>query len=168
MNSTSPTPAGLNTAPGYLADQPRHCQRGYSQAGVSAEQIASIGITNQRETTVLWDRQTGEPIHMPLSGKIDAPQISATTLKTEGLEPMVSSKTGLLLDPYFSATKIAWLLDNVSGARDRAERGELAFGTMDSWLLWNLTGGKSMPPMPPMPRAPCSTIFTVANGTQSS
>ena len=114
-----------------------------SKAGVSAEQIASIGITNQRETTVLWDRQTGEPIHHAIVWQDRRTADLCDNLKTEGLEPMVSSKTGLLLDPYFSATKIAWLLDNVSGARDRAERGELAFGTMDSWLLWNLTGGKS-------------------------
>ena len=114
-----------------------------SKAGVSAEQIASIGITNQRETTVLWDRQTGEPIHHAIVWQDRRTADLCDNLKAEGLEPMVSSKTGLLLDPYFSATKIAWLLDNVSGARDRAERGELAFGTMDSWLLWNLTGGKS-------------------------
>ncbi len=114
-----------------------------SKAGVSAEQIASIGITNQRETTVLWDRQTGEPIHHAIVWQDRRTADLCDNLKTEGLEPMVSSKTGMLLDPYFSATKIAWLLDNVSGARDRAERGELAFGTMDSWLLWNLTGGKS-------------------------
>ena len=114
-----------------------------SKAGISAEQIASIGITNQRETTVLWDRQTGEPIHHAIVWQDRRTADLCDNLKTEGLEPMVSSKTGLLLDPYFSATKIAWLLDNVSGARDRAERGELAFGTMDSWLLWNLTGGKS-------------------------
>ena len=114
-----------------------------SKARVSAEQIASIGITNQRETTVLWDRQTGEPIHHAIVWQDRRTADLCDNLKTEGLEPMVSSKTGLLLDPYFSATKIAWLLDNVSGARDRAERGELAFGTMDSWLLWNLTGGKS-------------------------
>ena len=116
---------------------------GYQQSRVSAEQIASIGITNQRETTVLWDRQTGEPIHHAIVWQDRRTADLCDNLKAEGLEPMVSSKTGLLLDPYFSATKIAWLLDNVSGARDRAERGELAFGTMDSWLLWNLTGGKS-------------------------
>ena len=114
-----------------------------ANAGVSAQQIASIGITNQRETSVIWDRQTGEPIHNAIVWQDRRTADLCDKLKAQGLEPMVSSKTGLLLDPYFSATKIAWLLDNVSGARDRAERGELAFGTMDSWLLWNLTGGKS-------------------------
>ncbi len=114
-----------------------------ANAGVSPEQIASIGITNQRETTVLWDRQTGEPIHHAIVWQDRRTADLCDNLKAQGLEPLISSKTGLLLDPYFSATKIAWLLDNVSGARDRAERGELAFGTMDSWLLWNLTGGKS-------------------------
>ena len=113
-----------------------------ANAGVSAQQIASIGITNQRETSVIWDRQTGEPIHNAIVWQDRRTADLCDKLKAQGLEPMVSSKTGLLLDPYFSATKIAWLLDNISGARDRAERGELAFGTMDSWLLWNLTGGK--------------------------
>ncbi len=112
-------------------------------AGVNAQQIASIGITNQRETTVIWDRQTGEPIHNAIVWQDRRTADLCDKLKAEGLESMVSGKTGLLLDPYFSATKIAWLLDNVSGARARAECGELAFGTMDSWLLWNLTAGKS-------------------------
>jgi len=114
-----------------------------ANAGATAREIASIGITNQRETTVIWDRQTGEPIHNAIVWQDRRTADLCERLKTEGLEPMVSGKTGLLLDPYFSATKIAWLLDNVSGVRARAERGELAFGTMDSWLLWNLTAGKS-------------------------
>ena len=114
-----------------------------ANAGVSAGQIASIGITNQRETSVIWDRQTGEPIHNAIVWQDRRTAELCDKLKAEGLEPRVTSKTGLLLDPYFSATKIAWLLDNVDGARPRAERGELAFGTMDSWLLWNLTDGKS-------------------------
>jgi glycerol kinase len=112
-----------------------------AKAGISTQQIASIGITNQRETSVIWDRQTGEPIHNAIVWQDRRTAEFCNKLKAEGLEPMVSSKTGLLLDPYFSATKIAWLLDNVDGARKKAERGELAFGTMDSWLLWNLTGG---------------------------
>lgn len=112
------------------------------EAGISAQQIAAIGITNQRETTLLWDRQTGEPIYNAIVWQDRRTAEYCNGLKEQGLEKMVSSKTGLLLDPYFSATKIVWLLDNVSGARDRAERGELAFGTMDSWLLWNLTEGQ--------------------------
>jgi len=114
-----------------------------ANAGVNAQQIASIGITNQRETTVIWDRQTGEPIHNAIVWQDRRTADLCDKLKAEGLEPKISSKTGLLLDPYFSATKIAWLLDNIDGARHRAERGELAFGTMDCWLLWNLSGGKS-------------------------
>lgn len=114
-----------------------------AQAGISAEQIAAIGITNQRETTLIWDRQTGEPIHHAIVWQDRRTAEQCNALKRQGLEEMVSSKTGLLLDPYFSATKIAWLLNNVPGARARAESGELAFGTMDSWLLWNLTEGKS-------------------------
>ena len=113
------------------------------KAGVDAQQIAAIGITNQRETTLLWDRKTGEPIYNAIVWQDRRTAEYCNGLKGQGLEAMVSAKTGLLLDPYFSATKIAWLLDNVDGARDRAERGELAFGTMDSWLLWNLTEGQS-------------------------
>jgi glycerol kinase len=114
-----------------------------ANAASNAQQIAGIGITNQRETTVIWDRQTGKPIHNAIVWQDRRTAERCDNLKAEGLESMISSKTGLLLDPYFSATKIAWLLDNVSDARHRAERGELAFGTMDSWLLWNLTEGKS-------------------------
>jgi len=108
-----------------------------ANAASNAQQIAGIGITNQRETTVIWDRQTGKPIHNAIVWQDRRTAERCDNLKAEGLESMISSKTGLLLDPYFSATKIAWLLDNVSDARHRAERGELAFGTMDSWLLWN-------------------------------
>jgi len=113
------------------------------EAGIDAQQIAAIGITNQRETTLLWDRATGEPIYNAIVWQDRRTAEYCNSLKDQGHEAMVSAKTGLLLDPYFSATKIAWLLDNVEGARERAERGELAFGTMDSWLLWNLTEGKS-------------------------
>ena len=113
------------------------------EAGIDAQQIAAIGITNQRETTLLWDRSTGEPIYNAIVWQDRRTAEYCNSLKDQGLEAMVSGKTGLLLDPYFSATKIAWLLDNVDGARERAERAELAFGTMDSWLLWNLTEGQS-------------------------
>jgi glycerol kinase len=113
------------------------------EAGINAQQIAAIGITNQRETTLLWDRRTGKPIYNAIVWQDRRTAEYCNDLKDQGLESMVSAKTGLLLDPYFSATKVAWLLDNVDGARDRAERGELAFGTMDSWLLWNLTEGQS-------------------------
>ena len=104
--------------------------------------IAGIGITNQRETTVLWERKTGKPIYNAIVWQDRRTADECTRLKEKGLEPLIQVKTGLLLDAYFSATKVAWLLDNVEGARTKAERGELAFGTIDSWLVWNLTQGE--------------------------
>ena len=112
-----------------------------AQQNVSANEIAAIGITNQRETTVLWDRTTGKPLAPAIVWQDRRTADTCAKLKSEGHEANVSSKTGLLLDPYFSATKLAWLLDHTADARTRAEKGELAFGTIDSWLLWNLTGG---------------------------
>ncbi|MDA9839870.1 glycerol kinase GlpK [Porticoccaceae bacterium] len=114
-----------------------------ANSGISADQIAALGITNQRETTLLWDRQTGEPVYNAIVWQDRRTADYCSKLKDQGHEASITSKTGLLLDPYFSATKIAWILDNVEGARVRAEAGELAFGTMDSWLLWNLTQGRS-------------------------
>ena len=108
---------------------------------IDARRVAGIGITNQRETAVVWDRSTGKPIHHAIVWQDRRSAGLCSQLKRDGNEPWVQAKTGLLLDPYFSATKVAWILDNVSGARDRAERGELAFGTIDSFLLWRLTGG---------------------------
>ena len=110
-------------------------------AAVDQQRVAGIGITNQRETIVVWDRATGEPIHRAIVWQDRRTADECAKLKAEGAEPLVCSKTGLLLDPYFSATKIAWILDNVTGARVCAERGELAAGTIDSFLLWRLTGG---------------------------
>jgi glycerol kinase len=110
-------------------------------ARLTANEVASIGITNQRETTVLWDRATGEPIHNAIVWQDR--RTSAFCQQHQDRNDWLNQRTGLLLDPYFSATKIAWLLDHVPGARQRAERGELAFGTIDSWLLWKLTGGKA-------------------------
>ena len=109
---------------------------------VEVSQVAAIGITNQRETTVLWDRHTGKPLAKAIVWQDRRTADQCAQLKAAGHEATVSAKTGLLLDPYFSATKLGWLLDKVSGARARAEKGELAFGTIDSWLLWQLTGGK--------------------------
>ena len=114
-----------------------------ANSGISADQIAALGITNQRETTLLWDRQTGEPVYNAIVWQDRRTADYCSKLKDQGHEASITSKTGLLLDPYFSATKIAWILDNVEGARVRAEASELAFGTMDSWLLWNLTQGRS-------------------------
>ena len=114
-----------------------------AQADISPDQIAGIGITNQRETTLIWDRATGEPVYNAIVWQDRRTADYCNSLKDQGYEAMITSKTGLLLDPYFSASKIAWILDNVEGARAKAEAGELAFGTMDSWLLWNLTQGSA-------------------------
>ena len=110
---------------------------------VALKDVMGIGITNQRETTILWDRQTGEPIHHAIvwQDRRTAPQCAE--LKKMGAESLVRERTGLVVDPYFSGTKISWLLDNVPGARARAERGELAFGTVDTWLTWHLTGNRT-------------------------
>ncbi len=112
------------------------------QAGIEPRQIASLGITNQRETTVLWDKKTGKPISNAIVWQCRRTADICTELKEKGLEKKFREKTGLVIDAYFSGTKIKWLLDNVDGAREKAEKGELAFGTIDSWLVYKLTGGK--------------------------
>jgi glycerol kinase len=112
------------------------------KAGIRATDIAAIGITNQRETTLIWDRETGEPIHRAIVWQDRRTADTCAALKAAGHEPMITARTGLLLDPYFSGTKIKWLLDHVPGARARAARGELAFGTVDTYLIWKLTGGR--------------------------
>jgi glycerol kinase len=110
--------------------------------GARPRDVAAIGITNQRETVVVWERATGKPIHKAIVWQDRRTAAKCAALEESGVGESVSSKTGLVLDPYFSATKVAWILDNVEGARARAERGELAFGTIDSWLIWHLTSGK--------------------------
>jgi len=110
--------------------------------GISAAQIAAIGITNQRETSVVWDRATGQPIFNAIVWQDKRTAPLCEDLKRRGLEDYVRATTGLVIDSYFSATKVRWILDNVPGARQRAEKGELAFGTIDSWLIWNMTQGK--------------------------
>jgi glycerol kinase len=112
------------------------------KAGIKAIDIAAIGITNQRETTVVWDKETGAPVFNAIVWQDRRTADLCNELKNKGHEKMIQEKTGLLIDAYFSATKIKWILDNISGAREKAEKGLLAFGTVDSWLLWNLTGGK--------------------------
>ncbi|MEQ1485212.1 glycerol kinase GlpK [Methyloglobulus sp.] len=112
------------------------------EKNLKSSKIAGIGITNQRETTVVWDRRTGKPIYNAIVWQDRRTADECNRLKAEGFEPLIQDKTGLLLDAYFSATKIKWLLDHVDGARAKAERGELAFGTIDSWLVWNLTQGE--------------------------
>lgn len=111
--------------------------------GIRADQIAGIGITNQRETTIIWDRKTGKAIHKAIVWQDRRTAAFCNELKEKGHAELIASKTGLIIDAYFSATKIRWILNNVDGARARAEAGELAFGTVDSWLVWNLTSGKN-------------------------
>ncbi|MGH6661945.1 MAG: glycerol kinase GlpK, partial [Rhodospirillales bacterium] len=113
-----------------------------AKAGALAADVAAIGITNQRETTIVWDRDSGTPIHPAIVWQDRRTAEACAALARDGAEALVANKTGLLLDPYFSATKIAWILDHVEGARARAEQGKLAFGTIDSFLLWRLTGGR--------------------------
>ncbi len=113
-----------------------------AKVGATADDIAAIGITNQRETTVIWDRKTGEPIYNAIVWQCRRTASFCDELKARGLEDYVRENTGLVIDEYFSGTKINWILNNVEGARERAERGELAFGTIDTWLIWKLTNGK--------------------------
>ena len=114
-----------------------------ARAGMRAEDVAAIGITNQRETAVVWDRNSGIPVHNAIVWQDRRTAAHCDRLKEEGHEALIRDRTGLVIDAYFSATKVAWILDNVEGARERAEKGELAFGTVDSWLIWNLTGGRT-------------------------
>ncbi|MCL3883544.1 glycerol kinase GlpK [Marivita sp. GX14005] len=118
------------------------CRSAIEKAGASGEDIAAIGITNQRETTLVWDCKTGKPVFNAIVWQDRRTSDMCKSLKADGFEDVVTGRTGLLLDPYFSGTKLAWILDNVDGVRARAEAGDLAFGTVDSWLVWNLTGGK--------------------------
>ena len=119
------------------------CREAIERAGLAPSDIAAIGITNQRETVVAWERDTGRPIHNAIVWQDRRTAPICEDLREAGHEPMVTDITGLLLDPYFSGTKLKWLLDNIDGARARAERGEILFGTVDSYLIWRLTGGKA-------------------------
>jgi glycerol kinase len=138
--------------PGWVEHDPREiwdsqlavAREALARAGLAARDVAAIGITNQRETTVVWDRATGMPVANAIVWQDRRTAGACDRLKREGREPLFRDKTGLVLDPYFSGTKLAWILDNVPGARDAANAagtGRLAFGTIDSWLIWNLTGG---------------------------
>ena len=118
------------------------CKSALRKAKAKPSSVKAIGITNQRETVVIWNRRTGKPIHKAIVWQDRRTAEDCAALKAKGHEPLFSGKTGLLLDPYFSGTKICWLLDNVKGAREKAERGELAFGTIDCFLIWRLTGGR--------------------------
>jgi glycerol kinase len=137
--------------PGWVEHDPEEiwqstltcCKQVLAKTQLSASQIAGIGITNQRETTVIWDRQTGIPIHKAIVWQDRRTMDLCDSMRAKGYEPAILAKTGLLLDPYFSASKIVWLLDHVPGARSKAEDGKLAFGTIDCFLLWRLTQGKT-------------------------
>ncbi len=136
--------------PGWVEHDPEEivrsviatCRAAIRKAGLKASDVAAIGITNQRETTIVWNRRTGKPIHRAIVWQDRRTAAACEALKKAGHEPAVTEATGLLLDPYFSGTKLAWLLDTVKGARDKAARGDLCFGTIDSFLIWRLTGGK--------------------------
>lgn len=114
-----------------------------TKARLSASDINSIGITNQRETTVVWDRESGKPVYNAIVWQDRRTSAYCDSIRKQGLSQMIQDKTGLIIDSYFSATKAKWILENVDGAREKAEQGKLAFGTIDSWLIWNLTGGKT-------------------------
>ena len=136
--------------PGWVEHDPMEIWEGQlaclkevlANCGVAAAEIAGIGITNQRETTVVWERASGRPLHPAIVWQDRRTAELTESLKREGLEPMIRERTGLLLDPYFSASKLSWLLQQVEGLRARAERGEVCFGTIDSWLIFRLTGGR--------------------------
>jgi len=136
--------------PGWVEHDPREiwssqaavAAQSISAAGMTARDIAGIGITNQRETTILWDRQTSEPVYNAIVWQDRRTSEYCDELKSKGLKDTIQSKTGLLIDSYFSGTKIRWILDNVPGVRKKAEQGKIAFGTVDSWLVWKLTNGK--------------------------
>lgn len=113
-----------------------------AKTGINPEEIAAIGITNQRETTVVWDKETGKPVYNAIVWQCRRTASICDDLKAKGLEQTFRNKTGLVIDAYFSGTKVKWILDNVAGVREKAEQGKLLFGTMDTWLIWNLTGGK--------------------------
>ncbi len=118
------------------------CRQVLAQAGIKAADLAGLGITNQRETTVVWDRATGKPVHNAIVWQDRRTEAICAGLRERGLTDAIQAKTGLVLDPYFSGTKLHWILDTVPGLRERARRGELAFGTVDAWLIWNLTAGR--------------------------
>ena len=123
-------------------DQLATAREAIAKAGIEAKDIAALGITNQRETAVVWNRKTGQPIHHAIVWQDRRGEPLCAQLREQGHAGLVQDRTGLLVDSYFSGTKVRWLLDNVPGAREQAQRGELAFGTIDSWLLWQLTGGQ--------------------------
>ena len=138
-----PQPGWVEHDPAELwSTQLATAQEALAKAGLSASQLAGIGITNQRETTLVWNRSTGQPIYNAIVWQDRRAEPTCAALRERGLEPTFRAKTGLIVDAYFSGTKLKWILDTVPGARAAAQRGELAFGTVDAWLMWNLTAGQ--------------------------
>jgi glycerol kinase len=138
-----PKPGWVEHDPAEIwSSQLEVAKKAIAKAGLKSSDIAAIGITNQRETTVVWNRKTGKPVYKAIVWQDRRTADYCDKLKKEGYAPKIQKKTGLIIDAYFSATKVKWVLDNVKGARDLAAKGQLAFGTVDSWLIWNLTGGK--------------------------
>jgi glycerol kinase len=137
-----PQPGWVEHDPGEIwQSQLDTARQALAQAGLGAADIAAVGITNQRETTVVWNRRTGQAVHNAIVWQDRRAEPTCAALRAQGLEDLFRQKTGLVLDAYFSGTKLKWILDHVPGARDQARKGELAFGTVDTWLLWHLTGG---------------------------
>ncbi|MGD8749322.1 MAG: glycerol kinase GlpK [Balneolaceae bacterium] len=137
-----PTPGWVEHDPNEIwSSQTSVAAEAVIRAGINPREIAGIGITNQRETTIVWDRKTGQPVYNAIVWQDRRTAELTDRLKKEGMAELFRSKTGLILDPYFSGTKIKWILDNVEGARQKAEKGDLLFGTVDSWLIWKMTGG---------------------------
>ncbi len=140
----------LYPKPGWVEHDPMEiwesqlwaAQEALRRAGVGGEAVLALGLTNQRETTLVWERATGRPLYNAIVWQDRRTASLCEALRARGLEPLFRERTGLLFDPYFSGTKLLWLLENVPGLRARAERGEVCFGTVDTWLIWNLTGGK--------------------------
>ncbi|WP_246211124.1 FGGY family carbohydrate kinase, partial [Vogesella oryzae] len=136
--------------PGWVEHDPQEIWAGQvgvaaealARAGIAGSQVAAIGITNQRETTVVWDRDSGQPVYHAIVWQDRRTAAFCDDIRERGLADSIRDKTGLLVDAYFSATKVRWILDNVPGARERANAGKLAFGTIDSWLIWQLTRGQ--------------------------
>ncbi|HYR33074.1 MAG TPA: FGGY family carbohydrate kinase, partial [Burkholderiales bacterium] len=138
-----PQPGWVEHDPKEIFRTQREVAREVVQKTNVLKDIMAVGITNQRETTLLWDRQSGEPLHNAIVWQDRRTAPMCAELKRVGAESLVAERTGLVIDPYFSGTKLAWLLDEIPGARGRAERGELAFGTVDTWLVWQLTGNRT-------------------------
>lgn len=138
-----PNPGWVEHDPLEILDtQLRVAKKAMWELGIAAENIKAIGITNQRETTVVWNKNTGKPVYHAIVWQCRRTSARIDEIKEQGFGEMIHNKTGLIPDAYFSGSKVQWILDNVEGAREKAEAGELLFGTMDTWLIWNLTKGR--------------------------